>query len=702
VGDGRRDRVLGGIETIRDIDVVNGAGRSPGRAGALVQNAHPGLLFGLMPGGWHELCIVACRRRDGRRQASSPANLTATGARHCRAPRFFLAPARYKGAMDLDRLRARVDVDDSLRERIAHARDTLPRSTLALATRSELPPSPAAVAFPRDEDEVAACLAWAGEEGVAVVPYGAGSGVGGAASGMAGSLVLDTKRMDRVLAVEGDTVRVQPGVLGQHLEDVLEVHGRATRHSPSSIWCSTVGAWAAGRSAGQFSSAYGKFEDMVLATRVVAPAGRYATGQWADGEDLHPWVLGTEGQLGVITELLVRTVPLPTARRLTGWRFPSVEAAWEAMRGLLQADLRPAVLRLYDPVDTRLAGRGTATRHTSSAGRWLAGLRTAVESVPGMRQHLLALPLALPRLVNRLAENVASGTVLIAGWEGADAGEVARRAEEGERLLATLGESLGAEPGEHWYAHRHEVSYKMAPVFAHGGFADTMEVASTWSRLPALYAGVRAALAKHALVMAHFSHAYREGCSIYFTFVGTGSLDVYDAAWRDALAAASAAGGTVAHHHGVGPLKMHAAARELAGALPRFRELKARLDPKGLLNPGRLFPDVEVPEPPVPEPSVDAVSRCATLPAQAPAAERDAWLAARGWALRFPTDGPLARALGRPREPWETTVLGACVRTPQGRAVFVDVPRSSAGPDPREAFPPDAYETLTVPVDPIA
>ncbi|MFZ5477931.1 MAG: FAD-binding oxidoreductase [Myxococcota bacterium] len=601
--------------------------------------------------------------------------------------------------MDLDRLRARVDLDDSPRECLAHARDTMPRATLALATRSGLPPAPAAVAFPRDEDEVAACLAWAEEEGVAVVPYGAGSGVGGGASGMAGAIALDTKRMSLVGPVTDGAVRAGAGVIGQHLEDALEAQGFATRHSPSSIWCSTVGAWAAGRSAGQFSSRYGKFEDMVLATRVVAPRARYGTGAWADGEDLQPWVLGTEGQLGVVTEVLVRVNPVAQARRLSGWRFATVEAAWGAMRAVMQGDLHPAVLRLYDPVDTRLAGRGTATK-ANAGGRWLAGLRTAVESIPGMRQHLLALPLALPRLVNQLAQNVASGTVLIAGWEG-DGADVDLRAELGERVLAEHGEPLGPGPGEHWYAHRHDVSYKMAPVFSHGGFADTMEVAATWSRLGGLYAGVREALGRHAVVMAHFSHAYAEGCSIYFTFAGTGSLEVYDAAWRDGLAAAAAAGGTVAHHHGVGTLKMHAAARELAGAIPRFRELKARLDPKGVLNPGRLFPDVDVAEPSSPEPSIDAVSRVATLPAQAPAAERDAWLAERGWALRFPTDRPLAHALRRPRAPWEAPVLGACVHTPRGRAVFVDVPRSSAGPDPRETFPPDAYETLTVPVVPL-
>lgn len=597
--------------------------------------------------------------------------------------------------MNLERLRTVVPVSVDAAERIAHARDLWPRGTLALAGAGPLPPSPEAVAWPRSAEEIAACLAWAEAEGVAIVPYGAGSGVCGAAAGRAGSLVLDLKRMNRIGRIEGDTVTCQPGVLGQHLEDTLELAGRATRHSPSSIWCSTVGGWAASRSAGQFSSKYGKFEDMVLGMQVVAPVGRFGTGVWARGEDLGPWVMGAEGSLGVISELLVRTVPVPTLRRFGAWRFPSVEVAWESMRALLQAELHPAVLRLYDPVDTRIAGKGSATKAKAGAG-WLDGLRKAAEAVPGLRSHLLSLPLALPRLLNALARGVSSGCVLIAGWEGVS--EVVEVLARHGAALLSAGEPLGEELGEHWYAHRHEVSYKSAPIFERGGFADTMEVATTWSRLPALYRSVRAALGRHALVMAHFSHVYREGCSIYFSFAGVGRLDVYDATWHDALAAASAAGGTVAHHHGVGQLKMAAAARELAGISPRFHALKARLDPTGILNPGRLFPVIDVKEPGAPPLGIDPVSQIATLDAQQPAAERDAWLAQEGWELRFPAPTSLAETVGAPRQPWETRVLGASARLDGRRAVFLAVPRTSAGPDPREALPGDSYETLTVPV----
>lgn len=598
--------------------------------------------------------------------------------------------------MSLDALAERVEVDRTVPERLAHARDLWPRHTLQLA-HGERGVLPDAVAFPRNDEQVRACLDWAVVNRVAVVPWGAGSGVCGAAAGMAGAVTIDLKRMAHVGKVDPatQTVRVQPGVLGQHFEDALARQGWATRHSPSSIWCSTVGGWAASRSAGQFSSRYGKFEDMVAAMRVVSPARTFRTGLWAEGEDLGPWVMGSEGALGIITEMLVRVVRVPENRWLRGYRFPDVAAAWDAMRRVMQAELHPCALRLYDAVDTRIGGRGKGAKKGPGV---LSALTAAVNAAPGAKEMSLRLPLSVPRLANSLARWGGKECVLIAGWEGTPE-SVAILSRHGHQILCEQGTDLGAEPGEHWYTHRHDVSYKLSPLFGRGVFADTMEVASTWSRLPELDRAVRAALGAHCFVMAHYSHVYREGCSIYFSFAGVGELPVYDRAWAAALAAASAAGGTVAHHHGVGVSKMLAAAREMAGVRPAFDALRRTLDPLGILNPGRIFPDVPLPDDPRPVLGVDTISAIATLDAQQSAAERDAWLASQGWALRNPTETNLADAVRTPSAPWETPTLGCSVMEASGRrTVLLPVPRSSAGPDPRRSYPASAYETLTVPV----
>jgi alkyldihydroxyacetonephosphate synthase len=140
------------------------------------------------------------------------------------------------------------------------------------------------------------------------------------------------------------------------------------------------------------------------------------------------------------------------------------------------------------------------------------------------------------------------------------------------------------------------VSYRMSPVFRDGAFVDTMEVAASWERLMDLYHAVRSALSQHAVVMAHFSHAYREGCSIYFTFAGQANDTAtaerrYDAIWRDGLEATTRVGGTISHHHGVGEDHLPWIAQE-KGALgiEVLRAIKQTLDPKGILNPGKLIP----------------------------------------------------------------------------------------------------------------
>ena len=133
----------------------------------------------------------------------------------------------------------------------------------------------------------------------------------------------------------------------------------------------------------------------------------------------------------------------------------------------------------------------------------------------------------------------------------------------------------------------------MSPVFRDGAFVDTMEVASSWERLLNLYDTVREAISRYALVMAHFSHAYPEGCSIYFTFAAQAdscleSERIYDAIWRDGLSATTRAGGTISHHHGVGMLKAAHMNGEHREAMAIFRALKGAFDPDGIMNPGKM------------------------------------------------------------------------------------------------------------------
>ncbi|MCB9666473.1 MAG: FAD-binding oxidoreductase [Alphaproteobacteria bacterium] len=561
----------------------------------------------------------------------------------------------------------------------AASRDLWPGGTLD-AWQGRAAPQPGRVFWPETDDEVLAVLRAATASGRPVVPYGAGSGVCGGARGMADAWVLDTKRFDRIGEVDPETwtVEVGAGVNGQHLEDALAAAGWTCGHSPSSIGCSTVGGWAAARGAGQFSSRYGVFEDMVVGLDLVTP-GEGALHLGVPGPSSPPrqglpeWlpqVLGSEGTLGVITRVRLRVRPLPATRWLRGYRFPDVHTALDAMRGLMQGELWPSVVRLYDPLDTWIGGK-TRPKKAHGHEAWWKGWLKQVDALPEVRRRLLVLPLSVPGLLQRVAEGLADGVLVIVGWEGPP--EVVEAAvAAGRPLLEVDGVDLGPEPGERWHASRHAVSYKLMPVFERGGFADTMEIAGRWTALPRAYEAVRRAVGPHALVMAHMSHVYPEGGCIYFSFAGRGDRAVYDAVWTAALDAVLASGCTVTHHHGVGELKARWASREVGPAVRGWRALSAVLDPRGVLNPGRVL---RTGEPPAPLPDDELAP-----------ADGLAWVDPARPSADVEPRWPWARLPGLPRwqrSAWQTTWVEVRGEVDGVGCALGRGPRSAAGPDLR-------------------
>jgi alkyldihydroxyacetonephosphate synthase len=574
----------------------------------------------------------------------------------------------------------------------AAARDLWPGGTLEFWQARDVP-RPDRVFWPTLEAEVLTVLRAAAAARVPVVTYGAGSGVCGGAIGTPGSAVLDTKGFDGIGPLDpvARTVEVGAGVIGQQLEDWLAARGFTLGHSPSSIACSSVGGWAAARSAGQFSSRYGVFEDMILSlTAVSASKGVFTVG---DGGDADPrWMgllLGSEGTLAVITRVKLRIWPQPASRWLRGYRFPDVDSSIRAMRRLMQGELWPAVVRLYDPVDTRIGGR-TKPKHgepeeddAHPAGdekvafyrEWLR----AIDGMPAVRHRTLALPLSLPGVVMRIFDAVASGCLVIVGWEG-DPDVVAAARQAGHAIMMEEGEDLGADPGERWYRSRHAVSYKLMPIFERGGFADTMEVACRWSDLAATYDAVRDAIRGTAIVMAHMSHVYPEGACVYFSFAGRGDREIYDRTWNAALEAVLASGATTTHHHGVGTSKAKAASAEVGPAVAGWRAAKTELDPEGLLNPGRVFVDVPHREPP--PMAVGAGDGLAIAPIGTDLAERVAIARASGGEPLWPWERLPAPERWL-RLPWTTGWIAVEGRVFGTRAMIGRGPRSAAGPDLR-------------------
>jgi len=510
-------------------------------------------------------------------------------------------------------------------DRSVYSRDMWPRLLLAVRAGAPVEHPPDVVVWPATAGEIAEIIRVARRMHVPIVPYGAGSGVCGGAVPIHGGITLDLKRMDRVIAIDDGalTVTAECGLNGERLERALEARGLTLGHFPSSIYCSTLGGWLAARSAGQMSTKYGKIEDMVTSVTAVTGRGDVlvsgAAGRAGVGPDWTQALVGSEGTLAVLCQATLRVRPAPETRLLRGFEFARLTAGLEGIRRVLQRDLRPAVVRLYDELDSWMALRGGSHAaderppvHQAIASLegepaeieddgLIGRLRTLLPGRGNKKQLLreaMAAALDRPRLLNALVDAGAArlgrrGCLLIVGVEGPD-----RRAHAEARLVfAELeragGKDLGEEPGKRWLAKRYAVSYNMSKVFEAGAFVDTMEVASTWERLIDLYEGVRQAIGKHAFVMAHFSHAYSDGCSIYFTFAGHGatrqaSERKYDAIWRDGLAAATRAGGTISHHHGVGLSKGPFMADEHREAMVLYEALKSAFDPDGIMNPGKM------------------------------------------------------------------------------------------------------------------
>ncbi|MCC6215263.1 MAG: FAD-binding oxidoreductase [Polyangiaceae bacterium] len=610
-------------------------------------------------------------------------------------------------ASGLRRALPELPVGAGVAERLTYARDLWPRHHLDVRAGRVGSTAPAAVAWPSTTAEVRRVLEWAREEGARLVPFGAGSGVCGAILPDRSTLVVDLKRMrHRRVDRERMTLDAGPGVMGYELEEDLAREGLTVGHFPSSILCSTVGGWVAARGAGQCSGRYGKIEDMVVDLETVTGGGELAElRRRRSGPSLVPLWIGSEGTLGVITRVGLRLHAAPPARGFAAWSFPTVEAGWEAMRALFQAGLRPAVARLYDAIDSAMMGGGHGGRRPARAPR--ASRPAWARLQASIARRALRLPRALNHAIEASEGWLLGGCTLVLLFEGTEAECAADRARAAELCRAGEGRDLGEDPARRWLARRYAISYHQAPVFRLGAFSDTMEVSAPWSRLGALYHGVRRALGEHVLVMAHLSHAYPDGCSIYFTFTGAGRTDdealgVYDRAWAAALDAAVAAGGTLSHHHGVGRSKAARLRAELGDSgVELFAALRRIVDPARVLNVGNLeAPAPEpgarrAPHPPFPGEGIDEASLLATVSGARTLGELEATLGARGLTLglgagRPPPETTVAAflAAGAPgaRDPWDdpvdTIVAGFAARLRGGRELVVHpAPRRAVGPD---------------------
>ncbi len=453
---------------------------------------------------------------------------------------------------------------------------------LVAARRGTIGALPDAVVLPADHDAVCAVLTACAAHDVAVVPFGGGTSVVGGVAASKGThsavISLDTSRLDDLVRLDPEalTVTVGPGLRGPELERALASYRLTLGHFPQSWEHATLGGYAATRSAGQASTGYGRFDELVASLRVATPAGTLRLGHppaSAAGPDLRGLVLGSEGVFGVITELTLRLHPAPERVVDEGWSFASFYAGTVALRRLAQAGLAPDVARLSDADETR-------------ASLALAG---------GRKARLFGGLLAL--------RGHRGGCLLVAGWEGGR-GAVRRRRRAAAWVLRRAGGiEAGRAVGRAWRRGRYGGPYLRDELLDRGYLVETVETATRWSELAALHGAIGTALRealtrndRAPLVMAHVSHLYPDGASLYFTTIAAADPDdpgrQWSAAKQRVTDTITESGATVTHHHAVGADHRGWMEAEIGPVgVEILRAVKSAVDPTGILNPGKLIPD---------------------------------------------------------------------------------------------------------------
>jgi glycolate oxidase len=416
---------------------------------------------------------------------------------------------------------------------------------------------PLAVALVRSTADVSKVLSWASVHGVPVVPRGAGTGLAGGAAAVAGGIVVSTARLERIreLDAENQLVVAEAGVVSARLDQAASDVGLMYAPDPSSWEVSTIGGNVATNAGGLRCVKYGVTRDAVLGLEVVLADGKVLrtgrrTVKGVAGLDLTGLFVGSEGILGVITAATLRLRPRPPHPPATILGiFPSLPAAGEAVRAVTSARLPLCLLELMDEATLK------------AIDRWK---RTGLD--PGTRAVVIAQ-------VDELHPAEPAEAVAKAFQDaGASYAQASTGAEEGAQLL--------------------ELRRLAYPATERLGATLVEDVAVPRSRLVDMLVAIEAIGERHGVLIATVAHAGDGNLHPVFVFdrqEGGAPGEVWaaaDAVFRTALSL----GGTLTGEHGVGALKRRWLHEELGEvSMDVHRAIKEALDPRGILNPGKVL-----------------------------------------------------------------------------------------------------------------
>src|SRR5580692_9434875 len=475
---------------------------------------------------------------------------------------------------------------DSRRERVIHAYGKGFRDLFRMR-RGLAEGAPDLVLYPENEHDVQTTLRAAARHDVVVIPFGGGSNIAGCLERSESRRMvvsLDMRRMRRVLAVDTEsfTARIEAGAFGPDLEEQLNGYGLTLGHFPDSFLHSTLGGWIATRSAGMQSDKYGKIEDMVIALRMVTPAGVLATRtvpKSSNGIDVNHLCIGSEGTLGVITEATMRVHPRPESRRTHGYLFPEFEAGIEAMHECVRKECVPSMLRLSDPDKTALslAFKPPSSRLSQAATKIMKGYLRA----KGFDSR---------------------ACLMLTTFEGGKANALRQRNQVNAIYRRFGAVDLGSGSGRSFESTKYDFPHIRDFLLDRGITSDVSETSTVWRNIVPLYhattASLRAAIQESGVrpwVGCHISHTYRSGASLYLTFAcrqeDGHEMQQYLDAKRAVQQSFIDRGATLSHHHAVGTEHLPWLTDDISPVgVMAVAAIKGGLDPDNIMNPGRLRP----------------------------------------------------------------------------------------------------------------
>lgn len=408
-------------------------------------------------------------------------------------------------------------------------------------------------------EEVSAVLKIANYYKMPVTVWGGGSGSQGGALAVCGGIILDTKRMNKVIEYDTESyiVTAETGMIQQHLEWDANERGYSLMHFPSSISCATVGGFLAHRGTGVLSTKYGRMDDLVVSMEVVLPNGdiinTLPVPKHAAGPDLNQIFLGSEGTLGVITKAVLKIFDIPESRKFLAFMFNNLTDAITAGRKVMKR-MKPSVIRLFDEAETQ-------------------------------------------KLIKKVLNISKPGVYMVFGVEGEKEIVAVEERIIKDICMESAYEELNSELGERWWKQRYDFFYP-PHMFELPQMFGTMDTVATYSKIEKIYWAMKKTIEENfpmAYFIAHFSHWFEWGCMCYDRFIVDDPpkdpqevLRLHNEIWNAGVRTAMANGGVINEHHGVG-LKLSRLMREQYGpAMQVLEGIKKTLDPNGIMNPFKL------------------------------------------------------------------------------------------------------------------